>query len=45
MFMEGADPAAIVWELRGVKSSQGGKYQAALTEVLDLIRQGMRGAA
>jgi hypothetical protein len=45
MFMEGADPAVIVWELRGVKSSQGGKYQATLAEVLNLVREGMRGAA
>lgn len=44
MFMEGADPAVIVWELRGVKSSQGGKYQATLAEVLNLVREGMRGA-
>lgn len=45
MFMEGADPAVIVYELRGVKSSQGGKYQATLAEVLNLVRDGMRGAA
>jgi hypothetical protein len=43
MFFDGRDPAAIVWELRGVKSSQGGKYQAALSEVLSLIRQGIAG--
>lgn len=46
MFMNGADPAAIVLELRGVKASDGGRrYQKALAEVLDLIRQGMGGAA
>lgn len=44
MFLEGLDPAAIVWELRQVKSSQGGKYQAALGEVLALIREGLRPA-
>ena len=53
MFLDGLDPAAIalralpsvaVWELRQVKSSQGGKYQAALGEVLGLIREGLRPA-
>jgi hypothetical protein len=44
MFMAGADPAAIVWEMRRVKSSQGSKYQAALADVLKLVRKGMRGA-
>jgi len=42
MFLDGLDPAAIVWELRQVRSSQGGKYQAALGEVLSLIRDGLR---
>lgn len=45
MFIERADPAMIVWEPRGVKSSQGGKYQAILAEVLNLVRERMRGAA
>jgi hypothetical protein len=44
MFLDGLDPAAIVWELRQVRSSQGGKYQAALGEVLALIRDGLRPA-
>jgi hypothetical protein len=43
MFLDGLDPAAIVWELRQVKSSQGGIYQAALVEVLAMIRAGIRG--
>jgi hypothetical protein len=42
LFLDGLDPAAIVWELRQVKSNQGGKYQAALGEVLALIREGLR---
>jgi hypothetical protein len=42
LFLDGRDPAAIVWELRRVRSSQGGKYQAALGEVLGLIREGLR---
>jgi hypothetical protein len=41
MFLDGLDPAAIVWELRQVRSNQGGKYQAALHEVLGLIRAGI----
>jgi hypothetical protein len=28
--LDGLDPAAIVWELRQVRSNQGGKYQSAL---------------
>jgi hypothetical protein len=43
MFLDGLDPAAIVWELRQVRSSQGGKYQVALVEVLAMIRAGIRG--
>jgi hypothetical protein len=42
MFVDGMNPADIVRELRGVKSSEGGKYQAALSEVLNLLREGMR---
>ena len=45
LFMRGMDPAAIVAELRGVKSSEGGRYQKALAEVLELIRQGMGAGA
>ena len=42
LFLDGNDPAAIVQTLRGVKSADGGRrYQKALTEVLDLIRQGL----
>jgi hypothetical protein len=43
LFLDGLDPAAIVWELRQVRSNQGGKYQSALAEVLTLIREGLRG--
>ena len=43
LFLSGQDPAAIVLELRGVKSSDGGRrYQKALAEVLDLIREGIQ---
>jgi len=42
MFMEGADPAAIVLALRNVRSSEGKRYQVALAEVLNLVREGMR---
>jgi hypothetical protein len=42
MFVDGMNPADIVRELRGVKSNEGGKYQAALSEVLNLLREGMR---
>ena len=45
LFMQGLDPAEIVLQLRGVRSSEGGRYQKALAEVLELIRQGMRGSA
>ncbi len=45
IFMEGADPAAIVLALRGVRSNEGKRYQVALAEVLNLVREGMRGAA
>ena len=43
LFMQGLDPAAIVLELRGITSREGGKYQKALVEILDLIRRGMGG--
>ena len=45
LFMRGLDPAAIVLELRGIKSSEGGRYQKALAEVLELIRQGIGASA
>jgi hypothetical protein len=44
MFMEGADPAAIVLALRNVRTSEGRRYQVALADVLNLVREGMRGA-
>jgi hypothetical protein len=43
LFFDGADPAAIVLALRGVKSSEGKRYQTALAEILALIREGARG--
>jgi hypothetical protein len=42
LFLAGKSMAEIVWELRGIKSSEGGKYQAALTECTDLVRQAMK---
>jgi hypothetical protein len=44
MFMEGADPAAIVLALRNVRTNEGKRYQTALADVLNLVREGMRGA-
>ena len=45
LFMSGLDPAEIVLELRGVRSSEGRRYQVALAEVLELIRQGIGAGA
>lgn len=44
LFVAGSSPADIVRELRGVGSKEGSRYQQALSEVLDLVRQGLRGA-
>lgn len=44
MFVAGADPAAIVLALRGIKSNEGRRYQQALAEVLELLRGAVRGA-
>lgn len=41
LFMAGKDPAEIVLEMRGIKSSQGATYQRALAEILILIRVGL----
>ena len=43
LFMQGLDPAAIVLELRGIKSSEGRRYQQVLAEVLELLRGAVRG--
>ena len=44
LFLGGKSPAEIVLELRGVTSSAGGRrYQTALNEVTELIRQGVQG--
>jgi hypothetical protein len=45
MFMRGTDPAAIALALRNVRSNEGKRYQTALAEVLNLVREGMRGGA
>lgn len=41
LFLAGKDPAEVVKELRGVSSREGSRYQKALAEVLELIRQGV----
>jgi hypothetical protein len=38
MFLDGVDPSGIVFEVFGVRSNQGRKYQNALTDVLSHIR-------
>jgi hypothetical protein len=42
-FMAGKNPAEIVMELRGIKSSAGTTYQKALKEIMDLIRLAIAG--
>jgi hypothetical protein len=42
LFLDGKSLAEIVYQVRGVKSNQGGKYQGALAEVQDLHRQAMQ---
>lgn len=44
-FLRGIDPAEIVREMRNVNSKQGAKYQQALAEIHELIRQGIAGGA
>ncbi len=44
LFLAGNDPAAIVLQLRGIRSDQGRRYQTALGEVLELVRLGVRAA-
>lgn len=41
MFLDGADLAKIVLELRGIRSNEGSKYQRALVEVQALLRQSL----
>jgi len=43
LLMAGKDPAEIVLELRGIKTSQGTTYQRALKEIMELIRLAIRG--
>jgi hypothetical protein len=42
LFLDGKSLAEITYELRGVKSNQGGRYQSALAEVQDLLREAMQ---
>jgi hypothetical protein len=44
LFQAGENLPAIVKELRGVSSSQGRRYQEALLEITDLLRQATKGA-
>jgi hypothetical protein len=41
LFLDGNDLAAVVLALRGVKSSEGRRYQVAAAEVQQLIREGL----
>ncbi len=41
LFLDGHDLPAIVYELREVKSNAGRRYQTAVTEVQQLIREGL----
>lgn len=45
LFLDGEDLAALVYQLRGVKSSEGRRYQTAAIEVQALLREGLGGAA
>jgi hypothetical protein len=45
LFFGGMSMADVVKELRGVTSSQGGRYQTALADVQELVRQGVKGGA
>jgi hypothetical protein len=40
---QGHDLPAIVATVRGVKSNEGRRYQTALAEVTDLLRQATKG--
>jgi hypothetical protein len=42
LFLAGKSPAQIVLELRGIKSSDGRKYQVALEEIQQLMREGLQ---
>jgi hypothetical protein len=42
LFMATSNPAEVVYQMRGVKSNQGGKYQQALVEVMALVREGVQ---
>jgi hypothetical protein len=44
LFQAGENLPAIVKELRGVSSNQGRRYQDALNEITDLLRQATKGA-
>jgi hypothetical protein len=44
LFMQGLDLAAIVLEMRGIKSTQGRRYQQAAEEIQQLLREAMTGA-
>lgn len=42
LFLGGKDVSAVVLEIKGVKSNEGRRYQTAVTEVQQLIREGMQ---
>jgi hypothetical protein len=39
LFLEGSSLAEIVYQVRGVKSNEGRRYQAALSDVQGLLRE------
>ena len=41
LFLSGKSPAEVVFELRGVTSHHGKRYQHALNDILALIREGL----
>lgn len=43
LFHQGSDLSAIVAAVRGVKSNEGRRYQTALAEITDLLRQATKG--
>ena len=45
LFLSGKEPAEIVAAMKGIRSNQGSRYQAALREVTALIREGVQASS
>lgn len=45
LFTQGFDLAAIVLEMRNIKTNEGRRYQQALAEIQQLIREALAGVA